>query len=111
MENQLLKIIGKKAFAENSLKEIILPEKLERIGEEAFAENRIERLEIPGSVKVLGKNAFSNNKLKTVTIINKTSSDDFNLYNDPFANNGSFSANKIIWKQQKQSLYYFFFML
>ena len=94
-----LKIIGKKAFAQNSLKEIILPEKLERIGEEAFAENRIERLEIPSSVKVLGKNAFSYNKLKTVTIMNKASSNDFNLYNEPFAENSGFTDKKIIWKQ------------
>ncbi len=94
-----LKIIGKKAFAKNSLKEIILPEKLERIGEKAFAENRIERLEIPSSVKVLGKNAFSYNQLKTVTIMNKASSNDFNLYNEPFAENSGFTDKKIIWKQ------------
>ncbi len=94
-----LKIIAKEAFQGNTLTEIILPEKLERIGESAFKSNRIERLEIPGSVKVLGKHAFAYNKLKTVTIMNKASSNDFNLYNEPFAENSGFTNKKIIWKQ------------
>ena len=99
--NSLLHTIEDYGFSDSELviRKVKLPDNLKIIGKKAFAENRIERLEIPSSVKVLGKNAFSYNQLKTVTIMHKASSNDFNLYNEPFAENSGFTNKKIIWKQ------------
>lgn len=93
--------IGDYAFRNNNIKELNIPSKLKRIQQEAFYGNSIERLVIPTNVMTLGSKAFGNNKLVTVTIESKANSDDFVLYNNPFAENTNLSDGSIIWKNSK----------
>ena len=66
-----LKRIGRNAFCDHELSELILPEGLEEIGGEAFytrKDSRIVEITIPSSVKALGGNAFKG--LKYLTAFN-----------------------------------------
>ena len=63
-----IKYIGKEAFRESDIKELILPKNLEVIDNRAFqyANNLEGTLEIPESVKYIGQNAFQSNYLTSI---------------------------------------------
>ncbi|MET2017134.1 MULTISPECIES: leucine-rich repeat domain-containing protein [Enterococcus] len=60
-----IKYIGKEAFRESDVKELILPKNLEVIDDRAFqyANNLEGTLEIPENVEYIGQNAFQSNYL------------------------------------------------
>ncbi|MCV3110441.1 leucine-rich repeat domain-containing protein [Enterococcus hirae] len=63
-----IKYIGKEAFRESDVKELILPKNLEVIDDRAFqyANNLEGTLEIPENVKYIGQNAFQSNYLTNI---------------------------------------------
>ncbi|MGM8155801.1 leucine-rich repeat domain-containing protein [Enterococcus faecalis] len=63
-----VKYIGKEAFRESDIKELILPENLQVIDDRAFqfANNLEGTLEIPENVKYIGQNAFQSNYLTNI---------------------------------------------
>jgi hypothetical protein len=75
--------IGCRAFFNNKLTELIIPNSVKRISNEAFSNNELTKLLIPNSVKYIGYRAFSNNKL-TQLIISKSVK---NIDDDAFSNN------------------------
>ena len=60
--------IGKRAFADNYLNNVIITEGVITIGESAFAFNEITSITIPVSVEGIEKNAFGYNPLTSVII-------------------------------------------
>ena len=60
--------IGKKAFFYTHLKQVTIPNSVETIGEEAFVTYSLESVKIPDRVTTIGVGAFRNNKLKSVTL-------------------------------------------
>jgi hypothetical protein len=67
--NNNVKSIGIKAFAENNITELIIPDSVTYIGNWAFANNKLTKVTIPNSVTNIGEWAFANNKdLTDVTI-------------------------------------------
>ncbi|EOD5311405.1 leucine-rich repeat domain-containing protein [Enterococcus faecalis] len=63
-----IKYIGKEAFRESDIKELILPENLQVIDDRAFqfANNLNGTLIIPSKVKYIGQNAFQSNYLTSI---------------------------------------------
>lgn len=63
-----VKYIGKEAFRESDVKELILPENLQVIDDRAFqfANNLNGTLIIPSKVKYIGQNAFQSNYLTSI---------------------------------------------
>ncbi|MFW6238157.1 MAG: leucine-rich repeat protein [Halanaerobiales bacterium] len=57
--------IGKEAFKETKLEQVVLPDTLEVINSEAFADNELGTVVIPDSVERIGENAFKNNELQS----------------------------------------------
>ena len=65
-----LKSVGKGAFQDNLLTDIIIPKTVIVIGESAFSNNQLTSVTIPNSVTTIGESAFSGNQLTSVTIPN-----------------------------------------
>ena len=63
-------IIAKRAFENDSLESIILPQNLIKIGDEAFSSNSLKSIVLPNNLTKIGDKAFSGNKLTSVTISN-----------------------------------------
>ncbi|EGO8145124.1 leucine-rich repeat domain-containing protein [Enterococcus faecalis] len=63
-----IRYIGKEAFRESDIKELILPKNLEVIDNRAFqyANNLEGTLEIPENVRYIGQNAFQSNYLTSI---------------------------------------------
>ncbi|MFB8587124.1 leucine-rich repeat domain-containing protein [Enterococcus thailandicus] len=63
-----IRYIGKEAFRESDIKELVLPENLQVIDDRAFqyANNLEETLEIPENVEYIGQNAFQSNYLTNI---------------------------------------------
>ena len=66
--------IGNWVFADNQLTEVIIPNSVESIGEYAFRNNQLTEVIIPDFVKSIGEYAFRNNKLTEVSIGNSVES-------------------------------------
>ena len=66
--------IGNWVFADNQLTEVIIPNSVESIGEYAFRNNQLTEVIIPDFVKSIGNYAFYNNKLTEVSIGNSVES-------------------------------------
>ena len=62
--------IGEKAFHNNNLTSITIPDGVTTIGNWAFANNELESVTIPDSVKTIGKKAFFYTHLRSVKIPN-----------------------------------------
>ncbi|MFO7196815.1 leucine-rich repeat domain-containing protein, partial [Enterococcus faecium] len=63
-----IRYIGKEAFRESDIKELVLPENLQVIDDRAFqyANNLEGTLEIPENVEYIGQNAFQSNYLTNI---------------------------------------------
>lgn len=66
--------IGIAAFAQNQLTNITIPNSVITIGHIAFLNNQLINVTIPNSVTSIGEGAFSNNQLSNVTIGNGVTS-------------------------------------
>ena len=100
-------IIAKRAFENDSLESIILPQNLIKIGDRAFYNNNLTSITIPNSITSISYGAFAKNNLTSVTIPNSVTS----IGNYAFINNqltsvtipnsvmsigdGAFSNNKL----------------
>jgi len=62
--------IGNRAFEDNELTGISIPNSVTRIGDLAFAGNRLTGVTIPGSVVSIGRSAFERNLLASASIPN-----------------------------------------
>ena len=58
------------AFANNQLTSVVIPNSVTTIGYDAFANNQLTNITIPNSVTTIGEYAFFNNQLKLITIGN-----------------------------------------
>ncbi|MCL2805650.1 MAG: leucine-rich repeat domain-containing protein [Treponema sp.] len=100
-------IIEKDAFSGNEIEELVLDGNIIEIRERAFYENKITKVRIPDSVKVIGKEAFSCNKIEKLVLGNSVETIDTWAFKknmltevelpDSFKNLGSsvFDDNKI----------------
>jgi uncharacterized protein (TIGR02145 family) len=62
--------IANNAFANNQLTNVIIPNSVTTIGHEAFADNQLTDITIPNSVTSIANKAFANNQLADVVIPN-----------------------------------------
>ena len=69
-------IIGPRAFMDNQLTSVIIPNSVISIGDDAFSKNKLTSVTIPNSVTSIGDNAFSYNQLTSVTIPDSVTSID-----------------------------------
>ena len=69
-----VKSIGTDAFAANTLTEVIIPDFVTSIGNGAFRDNKLAEVSIPTSVSSIGNRAFEENKLTQVIIPNSVTS-------------------------------------
>ena len=69
-----VKSIGTDAFATNTLTEVIIPDFVTSIGNGAFRGNKLAEVSIPTSVSSIGNAAFEENKLTQVIIPNSVTS-------------------------------------
>ena len=64
-----------------NLKEVVISEGVKRIGNSAFwCCRNLEKVEIPGSVEKIGEYAFYKCSNATITVMNKSSENDFKFY-------------------------------
>jgi len=63
--------IGDRAFANNSLKEITIPNSVKKIGKGAFAGNKITRITIGGGVTLDGNDTFDDGFCGTYNLLKK----------------------------------------
>lgn len=70
IEGKAVTTISGRAFEENSLTSVIIPDSVTTIGENAFKANILTSVEIPDSVILIGEEAFRSNELSSVTIPN-----------------------------------------
>lgn len=61
--------IGLRAFMQNKLTSVTIPDSVTSIGAVAFIRNQLTSVTIPDSVTSIGNNAFSENKLTTVHFV------------------------------------------
>lgn len=92
-----VKVIGKGAFSRGELwgdkvKEIIIPESVEKIEEDAFKDNELVKIEIPSSVESVGDNAFAGNGLTDSSVVVKNNSSDVTI------GSGSFGSGTVVYK-------------
>ena len=66
--------IGKDAFKDNELTNVIIPNSVKSIGDYAFYENKLTQVSIPNSVNEIGQSAFEANQLTQVIIGNSVES-------------------------------------
>ena len=60
--------IGDKAFRDNGLTSVIIPDGVTSIGEQAFRDNQLTSVTIPDGVTSIGDLAFSENKLTSAAL-------------------------------------------
>jgi hypothetical protein len=61
-------IIGKGAFSNNRLEEVVLPATVTSIDDYAFFNNRLRTIDIPANVTLIGEGAFSGNRLINIVV-------------------------------------------
>ena len=66
--------IGNRAFSDNQLTSVTIPNSVTSIGSEAFFDNKLTSVTIGNGVTSIGSEAFSNNQLTNVTIGNGVTS-------------------------------------
>ena len=74
--------IGKYAFYDNQLTEVIIPNSVTSIGKNAFYGNNLTEVIIPNFVESIGNNAFYDNKLTEVSIGNSVESIGSDAFRD-----------------------------
>ncbi|MGU8487717.1 leucine-rich repeat domain-containing protein [Clostridium perfringens] len=74
--------IGGKAFCNNRLTSVIIPNSVTTIEGCAFSLNELTNVIIPDSVTTIGHNAFCNNKLTSVTIPNSVTTIESHAFDD-----------------------------
>ena len=76
--------IGKEAFYDNQLTEVIIPNSVKSIGKDAFKSNALTNVSIGNSVTSIGDDAFKDNQLTEVIIPNSVESIGNNafIFND-----------------------------
>ena len=82
--------IGYRAFYENSLNSIVIPNTVTYIGNLAFDDCCLTSLSIPNSVVSIGSSAFYSNYLKSVTF--EENSNIQNVWSSAFASNSDLSS-------------------
>ena len=86
-----IETIGKKAFANNKITEMVLSEKLKSIGDNAFEDcTQLNWIYIPKSVKTIGQSLFKNNTIVKVY-----------CYNDSVAKTSAENAGRPIYEVDK----------
>lgn len=55
-------------YTDVKIKEMVIPEGIEKIGKQAFAGTHVETVKLPSTVKVIEDSAFRNHQLSTLTI-------------------------------------------
>lgn len=60
--------IGTRAFSNNNLTSVAIPDSVKIIGEEAFINNRLTSIAVPDSVKIICDGAFVNNQICSVNL-------------------------------------------
>jgi hypothetical protein len=68
INGQPVTALGMRAFAQNQLTGVTIPDSVTEIGIAAFAVNQLTNVTIPHSVIVIGDGAFAQNQLTSVTI-------------------------------------------
>ncbi len=63
-----VKIIGEDAFKDKGIESISFPSTLTQIEARAFSNNKLKKVIIPNSVENVGSSAFSNNEIKELSI-------------------------------------------
>ncbi|MDU5442430.1 MAG: leucine-rich repeat protein [Finegoldia magna] len=63
--------IDDSAFKNNIIKEVVLPQSLNKIGKEAFSDNKLETITIPKNVSRIEDGTFRNNNLSSVKMEGK----------------------------------------
>lgn len=69
-----IRVVGRYAFAENKIKNLILPEGIEWIEEGAFDSNNLRGIWIPDGTIAIGSYAFTNNVIEYACLENSTGS-------------------------------------
>ena len=74
IEGKKVTSIGERAFSENKLTSVVLPDSITSVDEGAFAINQLTSIVIPESVTTIKMSAFSGNQLTNVLIPNGVTS-------------------------------------
>lgn len=77
-----IKAIGRYAFSNANLVNVIIPEGIETIGEGAFSRNELSIIRIPDGVKSIESSAFLSNKLTEIVIPNSVNHIGSGAFND-----------------------------
>ena len=64
----IVKVIGKYAFASSKLKEIIVPDSVEEIGEFAFNGSSLQSISLPQTINVINESTFQHCGLKNIVL-------------------------------------------
>ena len=93
IDGRHVKAIGRRAFFNKKIKEVIIPNGIKYIGESAFYRNELSSIVIPSSVTFIDERAFHVNPIVKITI-----GDNVNLYN-AFERNNFYYTYKDNWKR------------
>lgn len=72
-DSKKVTVIGEEAFANITIKDVIIPNTVSTIKEKAFYRSNIQNVTIPNSVREIEKEAFRENKLESIIIPNSLS--------------------------------------
>lgn len=74
--------IHARAFQDNELSKVVLPDGLQRIDLRAFKDNNLTEITLPTSVNIIEQNAFDGNDIKRITIGANVSSIGKNVFSN-----------------------------
>ncbi|MBB6463677.1 leucine-rich repeat protein [Flammeovirga kamogawensis] len=80
--------IGKSAFKNKELTNVVLPDSLVSIDKEAFSGNQLTSISIPSSVVYIGENAFSDNQFERLLLPSYISRNIYEVVNGWVSNTG-----------------------